>query len=78
MKTAVSIPDDLFADADRLASELRLSRSRLYADALAEYVARHSSETVTETLDAVYGEGSAAPDSFADAAARLALRDPEW
>ena len=44
MKTAVSIPDDVFEDAERLASRLRTSRSQLYARALAEFVARHDDD----------------------------------
>ena len=51
MKTAISIPDDLFADAEELARELKKSRSRLYGDAVREYVARHSAESITESLD---------------------------
>lgn len=51
MKTAVSIPDDAFADAEQLARELKRSRSRLNGDAVREYLARHSADRVTETLD---------------------------
>ena len=56
MKTAISIPDDLFADAEQLARELKKSRSRLYGDAVREYVARHSAESITESLDRVCDE----------------------
>ena len=41
MKTAISLPDDLFSEADLLAKSLGKSRSRLVAEALAEYVAKH-------------------------------------
>ncbi len=54
MKTAVSLPDDLFEAADRLAARLGRSRSELYATALAEYLKRHRFQGVTERLDAVY------------------------
>jgi metal-responsive CopG/Arc/MetJ family transcriptional regulator len=54
MKTAVSIPDDLFALADETASELGVSRSQLYADALKGYLAHRESEVITERLNAVY------------------------
>ena len=53
MKTAISIPDDLFEDAERLARALNKSRSRLYGDAVREYVARHSADHVTGALDEV-------------------------
>ena len=42
MKTAVSIPDDVFEEAERLATELKTSRSQLYSRALQEFVARHA------------------------------------
>ncbi|MGH7468627.1 MAG: hypothetical protein ACRENP_11760 [Longimicrobiales bacterium] len=58
MKVAISIPDDVFEAAEALAEELGLSRSALYAQAVAEFVARHQSGDVTERLDAVYGEAS--------------------
>jgi metal-responsive CopG/Arc/MetJ family transcriptional regulator len=42
MKTAVSIPDDVFEEAERLAADLETSRSQLYSRALREFVSRHS------------------------------------
>lgn len=60
MKTAISIPDDVFNDAERAAKKLGVSRSELYATAVAEFVERHRLEGVTEKLDEIYGveEGS--------------------
>jgi predicted transcriptional regulator len=54
MKTAISIPDDIFASADQLADRLGVSRSELYATAVAEFVAKHRAGDVTARLDAVY------------------------
>ena len=54
MKVALSIPDDLFESAESLGKRLGDSRSRLYATALADYVAKHESSKVTARLDAVY------------------------
>lgn len=56
MKTAISLPDDLFALADALARRLRVSRSELYANAVAEYVAKHRDEDVTARLNTVYAD----------------------
>lgn len=56
MKTTISLPDDLFARADALAGRLRVSRSELYANAVAEYVAKHRDEDVTARLNAVYAD----------------------
>jgi metal-responsive CopG/Arc/MetJ family transcriptional regulator len=77
MKTAISIPDDLFADAEQLARELKKSRSRLYGDAVREYVARHSAEGITEALDRVCDEVDCHSD-FAGAAARRTLERSDW
>jgi hypothetical protein len=56
MKTAISIPDTQFEAAEKLAARLGLSRSELYQKALAEYIARHSDEKVTATLNEIYAE----------------------
>ncbi len=77
MKTAISIPDDLFADAEHLARELKKSRSRLYGDAVREYVARHSAEGITESLDRLCDEVESRGD-FARAAARRTLERSDW
>jgi metal-responsive CopG/Arc/MetJ family transcriptional regulator len=54
MKIALSIPDELFASAETLGKRLGVSRSRLYATAVADLVAKHQSRKVTARLDAVY------------------------
>lgn len=54
MKVAISIPEDLFGSAESLGKRLRVSRSRLYATALAEFLAKHQGRKTTERLDRVY------------------------
>jgi len=79
MKTAVSVPDDLFAQADRLARRSRRSRSEVYSAALREYVARHAPDEVTANLDAVVEKiGRTDADAFTMAAARRTLGSGEW
>ena len=56
MKVALSIPDDLFESAETLGRRLGLSRSRLYATALADYLAKHRGRKTTERLNAVYAD----------------------
>ena len=77
MKTAISIPDDVFREAERLARKMKKSRSELYSRAVREYVARYSDDTVTQALDALY-EGPAVADDFARAAARGVFERSEW
>ncbi len=78
MKTAISLPDDLFAAADALAERLGLSRSRLVATALAEFVAKHEDRKVTERLDAVYESGVTGLDPALRRAQRRTLDRDEW
>lgn len=78
MKTAVSVPDDVFSDAEALARRLKKSRSQLYSEALREYVARHDSDEVTEALDRICAERPADEYEFASAAARRTLRRSQW
>ena len=78
MKTAVSLPDDLFRAADSLAGKLGVSRSRLYATALEEYLARHQSRRISERLDAVYATASSVLDPSTVAAQRKTLKRSEW
>jgi metal-responsive CopG/Arc/MetJ family transcriptional regulator len=54
MKTAISIPDDLFESAESLGKKLGVSRSRLYATALAEVVAKHRGQKSTARVNEVY------------------------
>ncbi|HXR25965.1 MAG TPA: hypothetical protein VN742_11430 [Candidatus Binataceae bacterium] len=62
MKTVISIPDPLFRSAERLAKRLRISRSRLYAQAIERYVADSQENGVTARLNEVYAESSSGLD----------------
>jgi hypothetical protein len=57
MKTAVSIPDRVFRSAEQLAARLGVSRSELYAKALASLVEKHREDLITTQLNEVYGPG---------------------
>ncbi len=54
MKTAISLPDDLFKAAELAAKRLRLSRSELYQRALGAFLERHKGQSVTDALNEVY------------------------
>jgi hypothetical protein len=58
MKTAVSLPNELFAEAERVAKRLGLSRSELYARAIAAYVREHAGAAITEAIDRVLASTS--------------------
>jgi metal-responsive CopG/Arc/MetJ family transcriptional regulator len=79
MKTAVSVPDALFAQVDRLARRSQRSRSEVYSAALREYVARHAPDEVTAGIDAVVADvGQPDGEQFTAAAARRTLDSSEW
>ena len=78
MKTAVSIPDEVFKKADRLARRMKKSRSELFSRALAEYLARHAPDHVTEQIDNVCAEIGVETDGFSSAASRRVLEKVEW
>ena len=77
VKTAVSIPDPIFEAADRLARRRRISRSELYAEALARLLEADESRGITERLDDVYGERPSELDPGLAAAQALAI-DEDW
>jgi metal-responsive CopG/Arc/MetJ family transcriptional regulator len=78
MKTAVSVPDKVFQEAERLAARTKKSRSQLFSLALAEYVARHAPEYVTEAQDRTCAEVGEVSDDFVFGAARRVLEHSEW
>jgi len=78
MKTAVSIPDDVFEKVERLARRGKRSRSEVFSAALREYVARHSPDEVTEAINRVCDEVGDQRDGFVSEAARRILERTEW
>ena len=78
MKTAVSIPDAVFARAERFARRMKKSRSRLYAEAVTEYLARHSADDVTDAMNMAIREAGEADRELATDAALRTLRRTAW
>jgi metal-responsive CopG/Arc/MetJ family transcriptional regulator len=56
MKTAISLSDALFEKAEQTAQYMGISRSKLFANALEEYIIKHNGETVTQKLNEVYSK----------------------
>lgn len=78
MKTAVSIPDEIFEGAERLAKRTKRSRSRVFSDALQEYLARHTPDKVTQAMNQALAEVGETPDAFVSAAASRVIQRSEW
>jgi predicted transcriptional regulator len=78
MKTAISVPDDVFEGAERLAHREGRSRSEVYSAALREYVARHDPDDVVDALDRVVAEVGEGIDPFVTASSRRILESSDW
>jgi metal-responsive CopG/Arc/MetJ family transcriptional regulator len=78
MKTAVSIPNEVFEEADRLAGRLGKTRSQLYTEALVEFLTRHDPDVVTARLNEVLGSISSHGDRLVKETSRSILERVEW
>jgi metal-responsive CopG/Arc/MetJ family transcriptional regulator len=78
MKTAVSIPDDVYKRAEEFAQRNKISRSSLYAVAVAVYVQQHFSDDITRKLNDVYSSSENALDPVLDKMQMLSLDKEEW
>lgn len=78
MKTAVSIPDELFQRADDYASKSGRSRSELYREALVDYLDRRDPQAITDSLNAIADEMAEDETGFVAEAARQTLARSEW
>ncbi len=80
MKTAISIPDEVFVAAEGLAKRLGMSRSQLYSSAIAQYVVAYRSKGVTAQLNAVHEEeaGHGEVDPAVLELQNLSVSTEEW
>jgi metal-responsive CopG/Arc/MetJ family transcriptional regulator len=78
MKVAISLPNPIFDAAEQLAEQLHVSRSRLYAQAIEQYLARFRPASVTAKLNAVYGKEPSKVDSPISHAQSKVLTDEAW
>ena len=80
MKTAISIPDDLFNSAEETARQLHIPRSQLYAMALEAFLKQKNSQWVTDKLNQVYSGDNAGtePEELGLESLRSAVEDETW
>lgn len=78
MKTAVSIPDSVFAAAESVADRLSISRSQLYTRAIQEFIELHGAQNVTERLDRVYADNPSKLDPGIVELQQKSLADDPW
>jgi metal-responsive CopG/Arc/MetJ family transcriptional regulator len=78
MKTAISIPEELFESAERFARGRGMSRSELYATALRRYLEEHRAGMITERLDEIYGAESDGLDRDIARLQARSLPEDDW
>jgi hypothetical protein len=77
MKTAISIDDNIFSDAELATQILGISRSALYTEALKEYLIHHLPDNITASYNNFYGSKEA-KDEEIDRIALDVLSQVEW
>jgi metal-responsive CopG/Arc/MetJ family transcriptional regulator len=78
VKTAISLPDPVFQEAEALAQKLGVSRSELYTQALKDYLQRYNQERILSKLNEVYSEESSELDPVLAKMQFLSLPDEDW
>lgn len=78
MKTAISIPDEVFIAAEGLAKRLGMSRSQLYSSAIAQFVTANRSKGITARLNGVYQIEQGEMDPAVLELQSVSLRAEEW
>lgn len=78
MKTAISIPDNVFSLAEQFARQHKMTRSSLFTAAVDEYIHHHREEGVTQKLDAIYGKEDSSLDPVVALIQSRSLPREEW
>lgn len=79
MKTAISIPDNIFTAAENAAKKLNIARSQLYTKALEEYLSNHNNQNVLEKLNSVYSKNTETEISYINIQSlREATKNDSW
>jgi HSP90 family molecular chaperone len=78
MKTTITIPNEIFEEAEKTARRLGVSRSELYANAVLEFVRHHRSDDVTEKLNEIYEREPSKLNSILHAFQYASLDKDEW
>jgi metal-responsive CopG/Arc/MetJ family transcriptional regulator len=78
MKTAISLPDVLFKEAEATAKELGISRSELFRTALEDFLRRRRASETTQRLNKSYTENPPEPDPFLDHLVLEGMKRTEW
>ncbi len=78
MKTAISLPDEVYHSADQLAKRLGMSRSELYSKAVSNFINAHKNEAVTQALDQIYAKEKSEIDPVINVMQLRSLPKESW
>jgi len=78
MKAAITLPDDVFGEAEGLAAQFRISRSELHGRALEEFLARHAPDQMAQALDTLCDSLDTRPDGFVARSGRRVWGPNDW
>lgn len=78
MKTAVTIPDSIIKRADKLAKKRKISRSKLFIEAIESYLDEYDESEITKRLNEFYEKNPATIDPVLTKMAALSLPKDEW
>jgi metal-responsive CopG/Arc/MetJ family transcriptional regulator len=78
MKTAISVPDNVFARVDQMARRHKMSRSAVFTAAAKEYVQRHRGDDVTRKLNEVYAKEDSSLDPVLERLQTISLPKEAW
>jgi antitoxin component of RelBE/YafQ-DinJ toxin-antitoxin module len=78
MKTAISIDDKVYQNAEETAELMGLTRSRFYTLAIEEYARNHNLDTITERLNRYYDKHETAIDDDIKQAAYELFSREDW
>jgi metal-responsive CopG/Arc/MetJ family transcriptional regulator len=78
MKTAISIPDVVFARAEGFARRRKMTRSALFTAAVDAYLEQHQPEAITRALNEIYAEEKSSLDPVLQRAQALSLPKEDW
>jgi len=78
LKTAISIPENIFLQADETAKVLGLNRSRLYTAAIAEFLAKYREDNVKAKLNEIYANENSQVDPIFTKTQMMGLAKEDW
>jgi metal-responsive CopG/Arc/MetJ family transcriptional regulator len=78
MKTAISLPDSIFEEAESLAKQLGVSRSELYTNALKAYLKTYNRDLILSKLNQIYSEESSKLDPVLERIQFMSLLSEDW